>query len=43
MSDEKFYAYVICHGVDYTIAPGCGSVGLTEEQYDQLCRSYGDG
>lgn len=35
MSDETFYAYVTCYGVDYTIAPGCGTVGLTEEQYGQ--------
>ena len=32
---SEFYAFVTCHGVDTTIAPACGSVGLTEEQYDE--------
>jgi hypothetical protein len=40
---DEFYAYVTCFGVDSTLAPGCGSVGLTQEQYlAQLsCPDYG--
>lgn len=30
---DEFYAYVTCFGVDPTLAPGCGSVGLTKDQY----------
>lgn len=41
---NEFYAYVLCLGVDPTLAPPCtGKVGLTKEQYlDQLrCADYG--
>ena len=34
---NEFYAYVFCRGVDPTLAPPCGKVGLSKEQYlDQL-------
>lgn len=32
---NEFYAYVFCRGVDPTLAPPCGKVGLTREQYEQ--------
>lgn len=42
LTTEKIAAYIICLGVDPTIgATGCGSVGLTTEQYERQM-SYPD-